>query len=196
MRPKAITIIDAGGGNIESVKNALLYCGSAVKIASNASDIEKSTAIVFPGVGSFGTVMNQLREKKMDQSLIRSITRGTPYLGICLGLQLLFEKSEESPRVKGLAILEGEVVRFKRGKIPQIGWNRVNPTKKCIIEDATMYFVNSYYASPRDPSIIAAMSVYEEKFVSAIAQGNITATQFHPEKSGKVGLELLQRWLQ
>lgn len=189
-----IAIIDYGAGNLVSVKNALDYLGVASKITSNAEDIEKAERIILPGVGSFGFMMESLRKLKLEEPLKRALLKGKPYLGICLGLQALFEESEESPGIKGLGIFKGKVVRFKRGKIPQIGWNNIKP-KKILFKEGFVYFVNSYYPIPEDKEIVATTTDYFGDFVSAVQKDNITATQFHPEKSGEFGLELIRRWL-
>ena len=228
---KDITIIDYGAGNINSVKNALDSLNVKSKIINTPDEISSAGRIILPGVGNFGFMMKQLRKKKLEAPIKNSITSGKPFLGICLGLQALFEESEESPGVKGLGIFKGRVVKFRDGKVPQIGWNKIMPvrnkennkrnkrnnvrnkdennknatkkdksnknaTKKDgIFNESYMYFVNSYYVLPDDKSIVAAKTDYNGKFVSAIQFKNITAVQFHPEKSSKQGLELLKKWL-
>lgn len=190
-----IAIIDYGAGNLVSVKNALDYLGVASKITSNAEDIEKAERIILPGVGSFGFMMKSLRKLKLEQPLKEALLKGKPYLGICLGMQALFEKSEESPGIAGLSIFKGKVVKFEQGKIPQIGWNNIKP-RKSLFKDGFVYFVNSYYPVPEDKEIIATTTDYFGDFASAVQKDNITAMQFHPEKSGEFGLDLIRRWLQ
>lgn len=194
-----IAIIDYGAGNLVSVKNALDYLGVASQITNNPTDIERAERIILPGVGSFGFIMQSLRKLKLEEPLKKALANGKPYLGICLGLQILFEESEESPGVKGLSIYKGKVVKFKHGKIPQIGWNTLQLKSKRsnnVFKEGFVYFVNSYYAVPEHKEIIATTTDYWGDFVSAIQKDNITAVQFHPEKSGELGLELLKRWLQ
>ena len=190
-----IVIIDYGAGNLVSVKNALDYLGVASKITSNAEDIEKAERIILPGVGSFGFMMESLRKLKLEEPLKKALLKGKPYLGICLGLQALFEESVESPCIAGLNIFKGKVVKFKQGKIPQIGWNNIKP-RKSLFKAGFVYFVNSYYPVPKDKEIIETTTDYFGDFVSAVQKDNITAMQFHPEKSGEFGLNLIRRWLQ
>lgn len=190
-----IAIIDYGAGNLKSVKNTLDYLKVDSKITSNPEEIENAGRIIFPGVGAFGFLMASLRNKRLEEPLKKSIQKGTPFLGICLGLQVLFEKSEESQGVYGLRIFKGKVCKFKKGKVPQIGWNKVVPTKKGIFKEGYAYFVNSYYVIPEDKRIIASKTNYFGDFASSIQYKNVTAVQFHPEKSGDFGIELLRRWL-
>ncbi len=189
-----IVIVDYGAGNIRSVKNALDYLGVRSRASSNPREIEQADRLIFPGVGSFGYLMGSLK-KGIGRAIMRFIASGKPFLGICLGLQALFESSEESAGVAGLGILRGRVVRFSRGKVPHVGWNIVKPRKPGIIRAGYMYFVNSYYVIPEDESVVAATTDYYSEFVSAISYKNILAVQFHPEKSGDSGIEFLRRWL-
>lgn len=191
-----IAIVDCGIGNLSSVKNALNYLGAASKITSDANDIVRAERIILPGVGAFGFMMGNLRSNALERPLKSSIEEGKPFLGICLGMQVLFEKSEESKGVEGLGILKGKVVRFTKGKVPQVGWNEAVPVKRGIFRKGFVYFVNSYYTVPEQSSIIAATTDYFGRFASAVQYKNITAVQFHPEKSGIFGLELLRRWLE
>ena len=190
-----IAIINCGAGNLNSVKNALDYLEEECIITDNPEDIESADRIIFPGVGAFGAVIKGLREKNLEQPLKNAINNGKPFLGICVGLQALFEESEESPGVKGLCIFKGKVKKFTDGKVPQIGWNKVKPANNSVFTQGFAYFVNSYYVVPYDNSIVASITDYYGEFVSAIKKDNITATQFHPEKSGEYGLDLLKRWL-
>lgn len=190
-----IAIIDYRAGNLKSVKNALDYLNVDSKITDKPKDIMNADRLILPGDGSFGYMMKNLQKKNLIKSIKKFIYEGKPFLGICLGLQALFEESEESPGVKGLGIFKGKVVKFGKGKVPQIGWNKIISKKKDIFRDGYVYFVNSYYVMPEDKSIVATLTDYYGKFVSAIKCNNITAMQFHPEKSGKFGLSLLKRWL-
>lgn len=190
-----IAIIDYGAGNVRSVANALSTLGVAYKVTDEAELLGRADRIILPGVGSFGYMMGQLREKMLEQPIKKAIADGKPFLGICLGLQALFDVSEESPGIKGLGICKGKVVRLKKGKIPMIGWNLIKPRTKGVINEGYAYFVNSYVVVPKDKTIIAATSYYQNTLVSAVVFDNVLATQFHPEKSGEYGIELLKRWL-
>jgi imidazole glycerol-phosphate synthase subunit HisH len=189
-----IAIIDYGSGNLKSVKKAFEKIGINTIITNKKKEIEKADKIVLPGVGSFGFIMKKLKNKDLEKSIKKAIKNGKPYLGICLGMQILFEESEESPGVKGLGILKGKVKKFKKGKVPQIGWNKIIPKNK-IFKNDFFYFVNSFYVIPSDKKIIASTTKYFQNFASAIKYKNITAVQFHPEKSGKAGLKFLDRWI-
>lgn len=194
-----IAIIDYGAGNIGSVKNALDYLGINNMITNNIEEIKKVDKIILPGQGRFGDVMNKLRERKLDKVLISEIQNGKPYFGICIGLQILFEKSEEDPNIKGLGIIKGTVKRFQtKLKIPQIGWNKIKQRKESLLFqdliDDYYYFVHSYYVVPNQREVILATTNYDNEFVSAIQKNNIYATQFHPEKSAKIGLKLLKKF--
>lgn len=191
-----IAVIDYGAGNVGSVKKALDFLEVKNKITCNPEDIARAERIVLPGVGSFGDAMKNLEKRGLINPIKESIKDGKPFLGICLGMQILFEKSDESPGVKGLSIFEGEVVKFKKGKVPQIGWNRINTDKTEFLGNGGfVYFVNSYYVIPKDISIVASNTDYGVvEFVSAIQKDNVLAVQFHPEKSGIYGLEILVRW--
>ena len=190
-----IAIIDYGAGNLKSVKNALDYLNVDSIITNKASDIIKVDRVILPGDGSFGFAMEILKKKNLVKSIKQFIAEGKPFLGICLGLQILFEESEENPGVKGLSVFKGKVVKFKKGKVPQIGWNKIIPKRKDVFKDGYVYFVNSYYVIPKDKSIVATLTDYYGDFVSAIQCNNITAMQFHPEKSGQFGIGILKRWL-
>ena len=190
-----IAIVDYGAGNLKSVKNTLDYLKVGSRITDKPEEIQKADRLILPGDGSFGYMMENLKKKRLIIPIKNFIKNGKPFLGICLGLQGLFEESEESPKVKGLSIFKGKVVKFREGKVPQIGWNNIVPNKKGIFKEDFMYFVNSYFVVPEDSSIVATMTDYNGNFVSAIQSNNITAMQFHPEKSGKSGLNIIQRWL-
>jgi imidazole glycerol phosphate synthase glutamine amidotransferase subunit len=189
-----ITIIDYGAGNLQSVKNALDSMGIESEIVNTPEKVMTAKKIILPGVGSFGYMMDNLRKARLEKPILDAINTGVPFFGICLGLQALFEESEESKGVKGFGIFKGKVVRFKKGKVPQIGWNEILPRENSFIKRGYAYFVNSYFVVPKDKSIVGATTRYGVEFTSAIAYQNIVATQFHPEKSGDYGLELLKRW--
>lgn len=191
-----IAIVDYGSGNLGSLKKAFDYLGVDSRIISSPKEISKSGRIVLPGVGSFGYLMEQLKKKKIDCAIKGGILSRKPFLGICLGMQGLFEESEESPGAKGLGIFRGKVVKFRSGKVPQIGWNMVKPKPKSLLDKGYFYFVNSYYAVPENMEIVDATTNYFRDFASAVRFENITAVQFHPEKSGEAGLNFLKRWLE
>ena len=190
-----IAIIDYGAGNLKSVKNVLDYLDVDSIITDKPSDILEAERVILPGDGSFGYMMKNLEKKGLVNPIKDFIKSNKQFLGICLGLQGLFEESEESPSVKGLSIFKGKVVKFRKGKVPQIGWNKIISKKKGIFKDSYMYFVNSYFVVPEDSSIVATITDYNDNFVSAIQSNNVIATQFHPEKSGEAGIKLLKRWL-
>ena len=194
-----IAIIDYGAGNLQSVKNALDFIRVKNKITDKPEEIKKAGKIILPGVGSFGGIMNFLDKKKLTALIRYEIQKGKPYLGICLGLQILFERSEESPDSGGLGIFKGEVKRFssKTLKVPQIGWNSIKINKKDpvlnnIKDNSYFYFVHSYYVDPKDKDIILTKTDYGKEFVSGVSKGNIYGIQFHPERSGDIGLKLLE----
>ena len=194
-----ISIIDYGLGNLKSVHKALNSLGFTSKITSSIKDINNCNGIIFPGVGSFGDCMKQLDDRGLINSLKKSISSGKPFMGICLGLQILFERSEESPNVEGLSILKGEISKIKFDKdlkVPHMGWNKINIIKDSSIlqgidSDTWMYFVHSFKFN-NDLKITDSVSSYGEIFSASINKDNIFATQFHPEKSSKVGLTILK----
>lgn len=196
-----IAVINYGMGNLGSVKNALDYIGVESYLTDNPEEVEKATAVILPGVGAFGDAMNNLRTRSLEEPIVRHIEKGKPFLGICLGLQMLFEESAESPGVRGLGIIDGSVEKFPEDmgfKVPQIGWNSIETTKKMpVLKDFNgeyVYFVHSYFGVPsiEDDSIIRTR--YGMDFCSAVETDNILACQFHPEKSGKAGLAILKKW--
>ena len=190
-----ITIIDIGTGNLASVKNALTYFSYPAIITSDPTKIRNSERVILPGVGNFGFVMKQLEKRNLIDILRGIFESNIPFLGICVGLQILFENSAESPDVAGLGRFKGKIIPFKKGKIPQIGWNQINPKENTSFKTGYAYFVNSYYAEPQNLDIIKAETDYYVKFPSIIQQNQITAVQFHPEKSSQFGLQFLQGWL-
>ena len=195
-----IAIIDYGAGNLQSVKNALDYLKVDSIITSNARDIIKAKKVIFPGVGSFGDGIRALYELDLVDPIMKVIEDNKPFLGICLGMEVLFEKSEESPGVEGLGIFGGRVKKFKGSlKIPHIGWNQIKIQKESAIlegipDNSFFYFVHSYYAEPKDKEIALAKTDYGGEFVSAVEKGNIFALQFHPERSGDIGLSILKNF--
>jgi glutamine amidotransferase len=198
IRDKMITIIDYGTGNLKSIRNGFLKVGEEVKITNNISEIEKAEALVLPGVGAFGLAMKNL--EGYEAVIHQHINDGKPFLGVCLGLQLLFTESQESEGIKGLDVFRGEVARLPKGlKIPHMGWNDLNIRGICPIfegiDNDYVYFVHSYYVKPEDPDIIAATVDYGIEVTAAVCHDNVFATQFHPEKSGEVGLEILRNFV-
>jgi glutamine amidotransferase len=197
-----IAVVDFGAGNLRSVENALLKLGEKPLVTDKPEKVLGAEKVVFPGVGSFGQAVQALSEKGLDKAVKCIVAEGKPFLGICLGMQLLFEKSEESPESKGLGILEGEVKRFPAAvKVPQIGWNQIELRNsgrlfRGVPGKSFAYFVHSYYALPRDESVVAAETEYGLRYCSALQQGNVIACQFHPEKSGEVGLRILKNFLE
>ncbi len=195
-----ITIIDYGMGNLRSVQKAFEKVGTPAVIRSNPRQILEASKIVLPGVGAFPDCMKNLQKRKLIDPIQRAITDKKPLLGICLGLQVLFEESEEFGLHRGLGILKGQVRRFRlaRGfKIPHMGWNRIQKKKRVSLlaqvpDESYLYFVHSYYVEPEDPEIVVTTTDYGRNFCSSIQQENIFACQFHPEKSQSVGLEILK----
>ncbi|MFH1586513.1 MAG: imidazole glycerol phosphate synthase subunit HisH [Candidatus Diapherotrites archaeon] len=188
-----IGVIDLGIGNTGSVLNSLRNLGFDCGKIENREDFRAANKIIFPGVGSFGSALKKLEETGIMDELLREINSGKEFLGICLGMQLLFEDSEESPGSAGFSVLRGKVKKFKSGKVPQIGWNYVKSSEK-ILPEGYYYFANSFYCTPAESKDIVAMTEYRVEFASAVRRKNIFAVQFHPEKSGKLGIEFLRRW--
>jgi glutamine amidotransferase len=203
LRP-SLGLIDYGSGNLRSVSKALEAAGAQVTRLERGPIANGFDAIVLPGVGAFGDSVSQLRERDLFDSLQKWIEGGGRFLGVCLGFQLLFEASAESPGVAGLGIFRGQVRKFPAGtvKVPQIGWNSVTWTGHAralysnLPPDPFFYFVHSYYPEPTDESIVAGYTEYGERFAAAIATKNLLATQFHPEKSQETGLLLLRQFLE
>ena len=200
--PFGIVLIDYGMGNLHSVGKALEKSGAKVKISSNPKDILKADKLVLPGVGAFKEAMRELKKRKLIKPIIQHIKKGKVFLGLCLGLQLLFEESEEGGRVKGLNILKGCVKKFSaKLKIPHMGWNQIKikknncPLFKNIQDKSYLYFVHSYYAAPKDKAIIAAVTNYGINFTSVVWKDNTYAFQGHPEKSQRLGLKILENFV-
>ncbi len=205
-----VAIVDYGAGNLRSVENAVKFLGFGARITADAAGLENAEKVIFPGVGEFGSAMANLKKSKLDSAIKKFISEGKPFLGICLGMQLLLDASEESKGAAGLGVFKGKNVRFPQGqkaglKVPQIGWNRVMPilgngdAKKLfrgVEKGGYAYFVHSYYAKPADGKAVAADTEYGIRFASALAQGNVFAMQFHPERSGQFGLRVLKNFLE
>lgn len=197
-----IAIIDYGMGNLRSVEKAFEHVGHRAFIASQPEEVSKASHVVLPGVGGFPECMRNLERTGMIDAVYKSIESGKQFLGICLGLQLLFSESEEFGPHKGLNILEGRVVRFRlrqEYKVPHMGWNQIRmlrdvPLLKGVPDNSFVYFVHSYHVVPEDNGIISTLSDYGSDFVSSIYKENIFACQFHPEKSQETGLRILKNF--
>ncbi len=194
-----IAIIDYGMGNLRSVQKGLERVGCDAIVSRDPAEIEAAAGVVLPGVGAFGACMNNLETYGLIATVRHVIDRGTPFLGICLGMQLLFEESEEFGPVKGLGIFPGRVVRFRDQpglQVPHMGWNQIRKTQPVphlegIDDGAYVYFVHSFYVQPSDETLTATSTDYGAPFTSAVYRNNVFATQYHPEKSQAVGLKIL-----
>ena len=200
-----IALLDYGAGNVRSVQKALTAAGGAVELVALPEGVAAADAVVLPGVGAFDDCVNAMQEQELLSATKDFIATGKPFLGICVGYQALFEQSEEfNSCAAGLCVFEGSVVRFTENgvKVPQIGWNEVHfekpdcPILEGIESGSHFYFVHSFYPQPADASIIATRTTYGDKFASAVWRDNVFATQFHPEKSQWVGLQLLENFVQ
>jgi imidazole glycerol-phosphate synthase subunit HisH len=199
-----MALIDYGSGNLRSVQKALLKVGADVRVVRRPEEMADAEGVVLPGVGAFDDCIQALQKQELLEAARQFIQSGRPFLGICVGYQALFERSEEfNSRSPGLGIFEGSVVRFSEShhlKIPQIGWNQLEivrpdcPIYEGIASGSYVYFVHSYYPKPRDPSIVASRTEYGENFASSVWRDHVFATQFHPEKSQSVGLKLLRNF--
>lgn len=200
-----IALIDYGSGNLRSVHKALLKVGASVELVKEPGGLRDSDGVVLPGVGAFDDCIQALQKQELLAAVGESIRHGRPFLGICVGYQALFERSEEfNSRASGLGVFQGRVVRFteKPGlKIPQIGWNQLNlvrpdcPLFRGIPQNSYFYFVHSFFPQPEDPSIVASETCYGQDFASAVWRDHVFATQFHPEKSQAVGLQLMRNFV-
>lgn len=201
-----IAIIDYGAGNLYSVEKAFAALGADVKVTSRAEDILQADKLVLPGVGAFGECMKKLTDSGLIPAIRQCVDSGKPLLGICVGLQILFEGSEESPGVRGLGFLQGMVRKIQAPelKVPHMGWNSlsvVRPRRPLdlfagLAANPYVYFVHSYHAVPDNPSVVTAWTEYGDRLTAAVASGDIQATQFHPEKSGDVGLQILKNFVE
>ena len=197
-----IAIIDYGAGNLQSVCNALNFIGCPGTVTSDPAEILSADGAILPGVGAFGSAMSEMERKGLVGTVKAAAKSGKPFLGICAGMQLLFEESEESPGVPGLGVLRGKVLRFpsdKGMKIPHMGWNSIRIKKVSRLlgklnGSPFMYFVHSYYVKADDEGIVSAVSEYGTKFDAAVEQDNLFGCQFHPEKSGNEGISILRRF--
>lgn len=205
-----IAIIDYDAGNIKSVEKALQFLGKEVIVTSDRDAILSADKAILPGVGSFGDAMKKIRERNLEEVIHEFVDSGKPFLGICLGLQLFFESSEETPGVKGLGLLKGKITRipneYKQNgetvtqNVPQIGWNniKVNPSSKLLKglgDNPYVYFVHSYYLQADDIDDVAATTEYGVTIHAAVERMNVMATQFHPEKSSDVGMNILRNFI-
>jgi len=197
-----IAVVDYDAGNVKSVEKAIEKLGAKHILTSDPEEIRKADAVILPGVGNFGDCVNNLKERGLDTVLKEYAASGKPFLGICVGLQLLFDESEESPGVKGLGILSGKIKKFPASadlKVPQIGWNDIIESKGRLLEGIDrgtyFYFVHSFYLDSSDPSIVTSKTEYGVTYDSSVEKGNVFATQFHPEKSSDAGLKVLSNFL-
>jgi len=199
---KPLVIVDYGLGNLRSVQKALEQVGAVAEIASDPQRVGEAAKLILPGVGAFRDAIARLRETGLDQPILDHIRQGKPFFGVCLGLQLLFTTSYEEGVYQGLGVFAGDVVRFENVpglKVPHMGWNQLRIRRRAphladFPEGGSVYFVHSYYVRPNDPGIIATETDYPTPFTSAIWRENVFATQFHPEKSQKVGLAMWRRF--
>ena len=205
MKTKTVSIIDFNVGNIYSVVQACKEIGLKVNLTSNYEEIINSDGVLLPGVGAFGTAMKNLKNEGLDLAINDFVSTGKPFMGICLGLQLLFSESEEFGYNKGLDIIKGKVLKFNHSdkKVPQVGWNTIYSNDELwkssplnnINQNEFMYFVHSFYVKPSlDEYVLSKTKYHDFEYCSAIKKNNVFATQFHPEKSGKRGLEIYKNW--
>ncbi len=198
-----IVIVDYGVGNLRSVQKGLERVGAEAVVSDHAAVLDAAQGVILPGVGAFGDGMDNLVARRLVEPVLRQVEAGKPLLGICLGMQLLFDESEEMGQHQGLGLLPGRVVRFPEGdlKVPHIGWNQLvgirGPVLEGIRDESYAYFVHSYYALPQEPADVLATTEYGFDFASVVGRGKVWGVQFHPEKSQEVGLRLLENfaWL-
>ena len=199
-----IAVIDYDAGNIKSVEKALDFLGQEADVTGEKEKILAADHVILPGVGAFADAMENLRSRGLDQVIYEVIRRGTPFLGICLGLQLLFERSDEAPGAEGLGVLKGEILRIPESdglKIPHMGWNSLHLQNngrlfRGVEENAYVYFVHSYYLKAADESIVKASTEYGTHIHASVEKDNVFACQFHPEKSSDVGLKILKNFIE
>ena len=199
-----IAVVDYGMGNLRSVAKALERVGADVEVTPDPERIADADGVVLPGVGAFGKCMENLRAAGLEGAVREAAKSGKPFLGVCVGMQILFEESEEFGPIRGLGILPGRVKRFvprdSAQKVPHMGWNTLEvkhrvPALRGVADGSYVYFVHSYYVETDDPGIVASTTPYGVNFASSVARGNLFATQFHPEKSQDVGLKMLQNFV-
>ncbi len=190
-----VDLVNIDGGNKGSVLRLLERLDVKVNEVGFDNLPTGNRPLILPGVGAFGAVMQSIEKGGLSQCVSKLVKSGTPYLGICVGMQILFDASEETPGISGLGLVPGSVVRFVKGKVPQIGWNKLDNSLNNGYEPGYAYFVNSYYAVPTNKSDTLYSADYHERFCAAVQRDNITGFQFHPEKSGAFGQTLMQRWL-
>jgi glutamine amidotransferase len=200
-----VAIVDYGMGNLRSVQKALEKVGADAQVTNAPNDLEKADAVVLPGVGAFGEAVKRLKAQGLWQPLLKTLESNKPFLGICLGYQLLFDRSEEAPGIKGLGFFKGPVVRFKKKsikKVPHMGWNTLrtgkhkqSPFLKGVKPGDFFYFVHSYYPAPQERSVVSSTTDYGASFASAVSRDNLFACQFHPEKSGDQGQQILKNFI-
>lgn len=199
-----IAIIDYDAGNLKSVEKALIYLGENPVVTSDKEILLKADKVILPGVGAFGEAMEKLKERDLVDTIKEIVAKGTPLLGVCLGMQLLFDESEETPGVKGLSLLKGKISLFPSNgvdKIPHMGWNSLEFPKETklfrnIKENSYVYFVHSYYLAAEDKDVVAATTEYITHVHAAVEKDNVYGCQFHPEKSGDVGLDILKNFVE
>ena len=196
-----IAVVDYGAGNIHSVARALARVGATFSVTDDPAGVATAEAVVLPGVGAAADTMQGLRNARVDDSVVAAIARGVPYLGICMGLQVLFDRSEEDGETPCLGVIPGDVVRFPAGlEVPHMGWNQLrqvedSPLFAGVPQDANFYFVHSYYAQPADSACVSGTTDYGLAFTSVVRRQHLYATQFHPEKSGLVGLRIYANFI-
>ena len=201
MSNSPVALIDYGAGNVRSVYNALKFLGVDAILTDRAEEIKAADRVILPGVGAFGDCVRGLKERGLWETTRECLGDGRPFLGICVGYQMLFEESEESPGVEGLGFFKGKVRKFSTPglKVPQIGWNALDltphPLWTGLGNNPHVYFVHSYYCEPTDASVVIARSTYGETFAAAAARGPVAGVQFHPEKSQDAGLGILRNFL-
>lgn len=195
-------IIDYGAGNLRSVQKALEACGADACVTNDPNDLHRADKVVFPGVGAFGNAAEALNRLGFFESIKEFVALGKPFLGICLGMQMLFESSEENPGIEGLSVLKGSVKRFPHYlKVPHLGWNELiqvqnSPLWRNVPAQSYFYFAHSYYIEPANKSIITGETDYNGRVAVAVAADNLFGLQFHPEKSQKIGLQILKNFIE
>ena len=197
-----IAVVDYGAGNLHSVVNALDFIGAPCKVTKDAKDIEAAQGVILPGVGSFEDALNNMEKSGLTQAVCDAAKSGKPFLGICLGMQMLFDSSEESPGVKGLSLLPGALYKIPANgvKVPHMGWNSLEIKKpdgifEGLPQDTFVYFVHSYYLKAENENDVCAKTFYSVSIDAAVSRGNLFGVQFHPEKSGEAGLQMLRNFV-